>query len=553
MAGFSTTFQDTSDFVNFVSCGTGGGGSSCTYTQNTTGGNSYITTIDAAGVYSTYIQNKDPEQTTYAAATIISTVSIPASGGVGITLYDSGHNVQYNYVHKKAASYSRYEVKIIGGSAYVYRNSDLVAVSPALISNPYYVAFGSQYTGPGGVVTAKVDDFVYGTSESPYILSAPEEGAYILKKDMITPAASGFAWSNGTIISSYNMTTTWGKGTNTSETVILQNYGTGQTMCSHVTTSGTSAGSVQWPLQECIFNNPLATYGYYVTTISGSGEYSAVIPYLGSGASVTFNQASYTRGDTAILSYSIEGGYWDTGAYTYKIQTQDVFGNVWETDTVTTQTGSVSVDFADADQGVYYAILIATPIAGGDAIWMNYDSAEVSGYMKFVGGIYDAENETQITENVTVIINQDGLSDTTYTETGVYNSTDGMAFGTGSLTTFTVSASGYQTQVSSFVPMIAKTIVKNITLPRDPPTCPTGICLGGLANETIYSRPVANVTIAITNATYSESYTTSTNSVGWYNLGESNGVFLTNGRCYHVTASKTGYTGNTYLKCVVGS
>lgn len=295
-------------------------------------------------------------------------------------------------------------------------------------------------------------------------------------------------------------------------------------------------------------------YGPVYFRIDGSVlSQGMMLSIVRSGASVAFNQASYTKGDTATVSYSIEGSYWDTGTYTYKIQTQDVFGNIWATNTITTQTGSVSVDFTDAEQGVYYAILIATPIAGGDAIWMNYDSAEVSAYMKYVGGIYDAESEAQITSNVTVNITQGSITDTIYTETGVYNSTNGLAFGTGSLTTFTVSATGYQTSVTSFTPMIAKTITKNITLIRSSPTCPTGICLGGLANETVYSRPVANVTIAVTNATYEESYSTSTNSVGWYNLGESDGVFFTNGRCYHVTASKTGYTGNTYLKCVVGT
>src|SRR5690606_1762948 len=130
--------------------------------------------------------------------------------------------------------------------------------SGALAQNPSYIGFGrgcDRPGGQGGSGYAYWDDLVYGTTENRDIFGSPEQG-YYLKKDMLNPSASGFAYgNNGTIISNYNMTTTWGLGdSNASQTVILKEWSSGNTAWTYTTTPGKMSGSISWPLQEAIFN-----------------------------------------------------------------------------------------------------------------------------------------------------------------------------------------------------------------------------------------------------------------------------------------------------------
>ena len=476
---------------------------------------------------------------TYAAYTQVT------AGALTVALKDSTGASLYNYVNAGAPS-GRYEFIITSGVCRVYRNGAWIATSGALATNPYY--FYVQ-----GATTSSFDDFVVGYVEDPVIIGSLPSDWFIMFSAS-SPASTGLYMlnpynSSAPFLKNSNyFGVSYGRGSNASTTLRVTDP-TGSVMISQPVTN--SSGELTLPISS-LASSGIIRNGLWRVSLADSAT-SGYFWVMGSGASGAWSQESYTQGDTATFSYTILDSSWNAGTSTYRFDVLDVYGNVVDTQSITTQTGSKSVttDSTKYPSGVYYGAVIQT--TGGEDTWLAADAMEVSAYIKYVGGIYDAESEAQITSNVTVTINQGSIADTTYTTTGVYNSTDGLAFGTGSLTTFTVSASGYQTSVTSFTPLAAKTIVKNITLIRSSPTCPVGICLGGLANETVYSRPVPAVTIAITNATYGESYTTSTNSVGWYNLGESDGVFFTNGRCYSVTASKPGYTGNTYLKCVVGT
>jgi hypothetical protein len=519
VSGISLTFQDSGEFVSYVTVKT----APITWVQSANGGNSYL---GGGGTF----MNTDPLPMTYAAATNLD------GGGLNAQLIDSSGLIIMDTLGTSGVG--RYEIKVVGGTAYLYRNGILADTSPPLTQNPSYVAWQS---------VAAVDDVIWGDSENRYIFGSPQQG-YFIKKDMINPAASGFCFPNGTVISSYNMTTTWGFGdSNASQTVQLKDYA-GSIYGTYATNAGTQNGSINWPIYDDIINSG-APYGYYVTTIAGSSEYSEVIPYIGYGASIAFDRDSYARGDNAIVTYSVDaGGYWDTAVYSYRLDTLDVYGNVVDTRSVTSQTGAKNVAFATSDPlGVYYTVLIATPIAGGSDIWMNYDYAELTGYLVFTGNVYDAETEAVIpVANVSIVQGTTAYNKVTSADG---NYTTNAAFYSGSSTSINVTASGYRQYTNSFTPLDAKTIGLNFTLLALTPTH-TGIALGGIARDTVYGRPIALPSVIAANATHAESYSTTGNSVGYYLIDEADAVFFTADRCYTVTGSKTGYGSASYLKCL---
>jgi len=543
--GLSLTFQNPSDFTSYVTC-TGAG---CTYVQSTTDGepdgrNNYILVPGYPGPG--YLRNVDPLPTTYAAASLIG-YHAWISGPVGkpvTRLYDNAGNQMATYTWADIMAYGRYEIIIVGGSPMYYHNGALVDTGAVLTQNPSYIEFGGTPDAYYGGAYYLWDDFVYGSTENRNIFGAPEQG-YFIRKDMINPAASGLYRSNGTLVSSNNMTATWGVGdNNASHTVILEEWG-GNLAASYITTAGTQAGSISWPLAE-IIDDPFMPYGYYVTTIAGSGKYSERIPYISYGASVAFGQSSYARGDIAVVTYAVDsGGYWDPVIYSYRLDTLDVYGNVVDTQTVSTQSGTANVAFTPSDPlGVYYAVLIATPIAGGSDIWMNFDSAELTGYLVLTGNVYDAESGLFIpVANISIsqgstIYNKDTAVDGNYTTN--------VAFMSGAAISINVTAAGYQQYLYNFTPLEAKTISLDFTLVSLTPTT-VGVSIGGVSRDSVYGRPIPSAQIVVANSTYSESHLTTTNAVGWYLIGN-----LANGRCYTVTATKTGYSTKSYIKCVSG-
>jgi len=549
VAGLSLTFQDASEFTNYVGAYTAGT-ASVTWNQNKTGGNSNILCTAASSSYS-YMRNLDPLQTTYAAATIRGTIG--GSGGSYIELYDAANNLLDESVIVPSLSSvtpARLEMKMVGSRAYYYKNGALFDVSPVLAQNPSYVNFGGQ-TGVGGGSSIYVDDFVYGATENRYIFGSPEQG-YFLKKDLINPAASGLCFANGTIVSNYNITTTWGVGdTNTSRNIIFKEWSGASNAWTYTTTAGTMAGSIAWPLQEAIFNNPDAPYGYYITTVEGSGVYSSVIPYIAGGGFVNFDSEAYGTGDTATMTWTVDAGIWDTTTYNYELRLQNaLYGTVMDTWSVTSSTGSETYLWSDSDElGVYYATLWRINKATSAEEMMNGDTAELTGYVRFTGYTHDAETASALS-GVNISIVQGSTVDNILSGfDGNYTSSADTPFGTGAAVYINVTKSGYEQYVTSFTPIAAKTIHLNFTLLSSTPTY-TGVGLGGVVRDTVYGRPIPSPTVAIANATHAESYSVTGNSVGYYVADEDDGIFFTVSRCYSVTGSKTGYGSATYLKCL---
>jgi hypothetical protein len=199
---------------------------------STTGVNNYVTVNSGSHGYwsgATFIINKDPIVMTYAAATLLTSPYWEAP--IDIRLYDANKNILYSFGSTSAfAAGKRVEVKMSGGTAYIYQNGIELAHSGVLALNPSYIGFGlgSAYYSGGG---HSFDDIIWG-SDNRYIFDAPQSGYYI-KKDMITPAASGLYSPSNMLVNSNDMFARYGRGSAgippdplVSENVVLEDYNT---------------------------------------------------------------------------------------------------------------------------------------------------------------------------------------------------------------------------------------------------------------------------------------------------------------------------------------
>jgi hypothetical protein len=532
--GLALTFQQPEDFTAQMQCV----GAGCSWTENTTGGNSYMFSVQN-------IVSITPLPMTYAAAT-----RMDWGYGGQIYLYDSAFTELYTY--QPISTGGRIEVKMIGSQAYVYANGVELGHSGILAVNPSYISFGS----------GNFDDVIWGSTESQYIFGMPDQGywtgkQYFLMKDILNPAASGFYRRNTTnstgsptLLASYSFASTFGKNSGTNETVTLHSP-TGGTGGTYYT--GTAyAGQIQWNLTEFFASS--AGYGLYQTDInpqtsSPGFATSEWIPYIGSGASIQFDKNSYAVGETATATVIVSDSYYDLATYSYHVVIQDIYGTQVSDQPITfsssPHTGTVTQTWADTNtEGVYYGLIYAHRLADHVELLMNYDTCDLNSNLIVNGYVFNAENATVIsgaTVNVTQGVTTDSL--TTATD-GNYSSTS--AFSANAPTTIVASKSGYETYTHIFTPLYAGTIQINLTLMPTNPTY-TGIALGGIARTPPYNRTINSATITINKAGIGN-YLATTNSVGYYIQNS-----MPNGTIWDIWGSKTGFANSTtYQKLVVG-
>ena len=534
--GLALDFQNSEDFSAHVGCTSG-----CSWYHNTTGGNSYVLTA-----YSTLsiVGSLTPLPMTYSAATI-------QNGRVLVYLYDSGMN-EIGYLISDITPNTRAEVKVVGNDAFLYSNGVELTHVHGLLQNPSYIRWGSAYPGCGTWCSGGIDNIIWGSTESQYIFGMPETG-YFLQKDILNPAASGFYRANQTdpngtptLIYSYSMPSTFGKGNGNNETVYLNNYGGGNYQTYYTGTM--YAGNIAWNLTD--FFASTAPYGLYVTTIPGSVTYSDIIPYIGSGASINFDKNSYAIGETAIATVIVSDSYYDLATYSYHVVIQDIYGTkVYDEPisfSIPPHTGTASYTWLDTDgEGLYYGLIYAKRLSDNEEILMNLDTAELSSTLVVNGYVFDATTAGTI-PNTTVTITQ-GV-----TTNGVVSGFDGNytstsnAFVANSPTTLVANKTGYETYQHVFTPLYAGSIQINLTLMPTNPTH-TGIALGGIARSPPYNRTINSATVTI-NKTGIGNYIATTNSVGYY---IQNG--MPNGTIWDIWGSKTGFSNSSiYQKLVVG-
>lgn len=526
-SGFSTTFQD-SDYSDYVVCTS----TACGFYDSTTGGNDYYNLGSRQ-----YIRNLVAQMTTYAA---ISEIGI--SGGSAykaIYVYNAAGGLIGGKTYSITPVPARLEVIVEGNKINFYCNDALIDSYTTTV-NPSYVSFGDvPYYGDN----IYYDDFVYGASESPYIFSVAGDD-YFLKKDLTDPANSGLARRlDGTVVNSNNMTSTWGKPSTEIQTVNFVNYQTGHVYCSKDTTAGYGAGTISWPLADCLFNSG-APYGYYAITIAGTGAYSKLIPYMGAGATVSFDSDGYALKDTAKINYTVWGeGYWDPNTYAYKLIVTDAFGEELTSLDLTAQSGEKSVNFPDGTSpGVYYAVLEAIPRAGGEVIWMNYDYAELQSYVRFSGYVMNGETGLPISASLNISQGSTYQDVSASAGSGWASSNSWL---TGSQISIRTTATGYDPDLRVFTPAIARTIPLNITmLPVD--KAHVGVSVGGVVRDGVYGNPVVNATYYVRNNTI---YSSITNIAGYARVDN-----LEVGKLYDVWGSKLGYEDSQVWQVVgVGS
>jgi hypothetical protein len=524
-------FQNAGDFASqiqgFATQGTG----SLSWVQTPNGENNYV--VISSGGNSIYCMALSPpySQTTYAAMSKLTTTG--GANTLSIRLYDGSMNQIYVFSPNNYGPAGRYEVKMSGNTAHIYLDGSEIATSGALAQNPSNVAFCEFQSGGN-----PWDDYIYGTSENKYIYDMPETNAYIIKKDMLNPAASGLYTSGGVIVDSNYMSTRFGRGNSaippdplTNESINLVQWG-GVIPYATLYTGSDYSGARIFNIHEALINSS-APYGYYAITIPGSALYSDPILYESGGATVTWDKDIYSVGDTGVVvSYVASGGYWDPAVYDYQLVVQDIFGNVIKSQTVNTQSGSMSVTFTSNDNlGVYYAILKAKLKSSATYdIWMSVDAAELQAYIVFNGYVMNAESGAVLSD-ATVNVTQGTATKKSISGSYGWNSTNNWL--SGSQFNITTNKTGYTSDVRLFTPLTSKSIALNISLIPSPATT-VGTSIGGVVRDNVYGNPVVGATYWVQNGT---TYSSTTNIAGfarvdnlpvpntWYNVWSSKAGF----------------------------
>ena len=565
----SLNFQNPVDNTSIIAWRVGSPTTSTIQWQNSTlGDNNYVVITNQGAFTFTGIALPSPSQTTYAAATLI---TAPAGGGrevPSVVLYDSTGAVLYQCINltdgwTPAQVQGRWEVKVSGGTAYVYINNSYFANSTPLAANPSYVAFGTMGQSKGGfggtLQSTSWDDYTYGTGENKYILGLPESdgGVYIILKDIINPSSSGLAYgSTGAVVDSNYMKGTWGRGNLSltpgsypNETIELVNYETGTVYSTNYTNIGSNlSGSVKIDINTLIINSG-APMGFYALTIPGTGAYSNQIIYKSNGASVAWSAKKYSVGDSGtVITTSTAGGYWDTSTYSYKLAVMDVYGQFHGSNaTISTQTQTTAHTWSSSDNpGVYYAIMYATKLSGGTQYIIGYDYTTLSAYANYAGWVNIDENATILSGANVNMTQGTTICNTTSAADGSYNCT---GFSTGSTLYVNATESLYQQYLYNWTPMAAKTVALNITLSPITHTF-TGLAIGGVDRETLYGRPIAGAQYTVRNTSLGTYYTKSTNNVGYALCDEGATCMLATKTPYDVWGYKLGYQNSTTYKAV---
>lgn len=563
-AGWSLNFQNAPDFSEHVAItcipgfGTAGCGTGYWY-QSSVGGNSYIR-LDTVDRGSNYVVSQDPLLMTYSAATIE-----PGQWGTPCAIfYDVGMHKMGNTLCSNSGQNvgGRFEVKIVGQVPSLYKDSVYQRNVTVLAQNPHYIGWGVGCGNPfyGDCPNGKVDDIVWGTTESRYVFGDPEEGLYFIQKDIMNPAASGFYKVNvldpntPTLVTSGTFPSTFSKNSITNETVVFDSPVSGFPLRYYTGTA--QRATISWDLNAFFASN--AKYGLYRTEIDpqlDSNGYAVGewIPYIGSGALIEFDKNSYAIGETAVITVTLTPGYYDTAVYSYHVTIQDAYGvevsdQPITFDTTPTISGTVTQEWTDSNtEGVYYALIYAKQISDNEELLMNYDIAALASTLIVNGFVKHAETANGLS-GATVNITQGTTTDSV--TSGVDgNYTSISDFSSGAPTTIVAYKTNFETYTHTFTPDRAGVIEINLTLMPTNPTF-TGIALGGIARTPPYNRTIDSALVDVVNTSDGHSYTATTNGAGYYIVNNMEGA----SHWFNVWGSKIGFSNSSiYYKLVFGS
>jgi hypothetical protein len=258
---------------------------------------------------------------------------------------------------------------------------------------------------------------------------------------------------------------------------------------------------------------------------------------------VAWNADEYSVGDTGtVIYYVLDGGYWDTSLYSYKICVLDSYYQFIQNTSLTSSSGTVDYAWTeDNPEGVYHAWLIATNHGGYEYI-LGSDYAELVAFFGYGGYVNDGYTalplsgvNVNITQGLTALHNAPSGYDGNYSTSPL--------FSTGSSVFFNVTKSGYNPYQYSFVPLSSGTIRDlNVTIyPSAGSGDVGGLGIGGVIRDATIGRPTQGATVYLTNISNSQTYSKTTNMAGGYLCDVGTTCSLVSGRVYSVNASKVGY------------
>jgi hypothetical protein len=410
---------------------------------------------------------------------------------------------------------------------------------------------GQSNPSGGGNPHLAIDDLDW-AEPNAMIMGLPEsdDNQFVIMKDIVNPASSGL-WNttSNTQANANYMTGTWSRGNATigadvaqpNESIEFRNLGTGVVYATNYTGTGLY-GTMAWDVKTMLIDSgaPQGTYGLYRPK---TGEYGDSILFKSNGADVDWNADEYSVGDTGtVIYYVLEGGYWDTSLYSYKVSILNSYYQFIQNTSLTASSGSVTYDWTeDNPEGVYHAWLIAQNHDGYEYI-LGSDYAELVAFFGYGGYVNDCITTLPISgANVNVTQGMTAIYNGTSGFNGNYST--GPIFGTGNSVFFVVTDSGYNPYQYSFVPLSSGSKYDlNLTI------CPTagsgdtgGISIGGVIRDATIGRPIQGATVYLTNVSNSQQYTQTTNMAGGYICDVGTTCSLVSGRVYAVNASKVGY------------
>jgi hypothetical protein len=485
-------------------------------------------------------KNTLPTPLTYAAIDY-SPFGIGCGGGtcydLNIDLYDSSNTLM---VHYAAPISGRIELKMIGGTPTVYINGVQYATMAVQSQNPSYIYF---YIGGTYNRQAYYDNVVMGESDHHIVGALPSN--WTIQRDLLNPSATGVYAQNPitgvwSVANSYYFYIDASKEYLLQENVVIKEYMTGTVVN---TTSVSGVGNRIAYNISAFLSNPtsLGTTlpdGKYTVSFESSPLIYDDFWVISSGATMSFNKVRYSTGESAAITYTISPTYF-IGDYTYKMDMQDVYGNVIESQALTSASGTRTfvTNAVSYPPGVYYGVIRATKISDGSVSIMAYSGMETVACILWNGYVMNAENGSVISG---AYVNVTQLGTTLQSQSlssGAWNSSNNWI--PSNQFNITTIKSGYTTDVRLLTPLGTTGINLNISLVPLPPLN-VSTSIGGIVRDNVYGNPIPNATVSGVNNTLTR--TNLTNIAGYYRVDNMKLPDVVN-----MSAAKTGYVNDTAL------
>lgn len=448
--------------------------------------------------------------------------------------------------------YGMFEIKVVGMQPRIYLDGVYKSQCAVQSVYPTYLRITSN--------SYYIDNILIGETDHHLIGAIPSN--WTIQRDIINPAANGaYAWNPNTgswVLKNsgyfYIDAVTDSQDDVYTENVIIKNMAYGTTFNITVVDSTIPYHTLAFSIDEFLNNpNPLGIAtpdGEYRVYFENSPLVYESFWVISNGAVVETDKDNYTIGESAIVSITLLESYYDTDTYDYTWRVTNEYGETICDKPINSPTHVDTITFSESDGGgARYIMAIATEKTTGEERIIGYKILTVLEYLGFTGTVYDGPTETPL-EGATVNFTQSSPELSVVATSGYDGNYTSTGFIEGSTITVNASAPGYHRYEYSFMPLgygmksVGITLVPIVT-------AHAGVGINGVTRDTVYGRPIGLATVTASNATYSESYSDYSNSVGYYQIDESDGAFLTNLRWYDVVGTKLKYGSDSEFVQVV--